>query len=106
MKIMIDKDSTEVLRTLDALSMPSFVVNAQWTILSCNDTVPAFFECRRADVIGRKLENFITLDSILREREDAGSAAVFDEAAAAGSSPSLRAFCFRKNSSPLATQIA
>ncbi len=103
---MIDKDSAEVLRTLDVLSMPAFVVNSQWTILSCNDMVPAFFECRRADVIGRKLENFITLDSILREREDAGTHAVFDAAAEGGSSASLRAFCFRKNSSPLASQIA
>ncbi len=106
MKIDLDKDTSELLRTLDVLSMPAFIVDRQWTILSCNDSVPAFFEYRRADIIGRKLENFISLDSILREPEDDGSATVVDAALAGRSFSSLRAFCFRKNSSPLTSQIA
>src|SRR5512143_851370 len=106
MKITLDKDSSEVLRTLDVLSVPAFIVDRQWNILACNDSVQAFFEYRRAEIIGRKLENFITLDSILREREGDGSAAMTVNALAHASQSSLRAFCFRKNSSPLASQIA
>src|SRR5512146_48482 len=102
MKITLDRDSSEVLRTLDVLSAPAFIVDRQWNILSCNDSVHAFFEYRRGDIIGRKLENFITLDGILREREDAGSVPMVDEALSGRPSSSLRAFCFRKNSSPLA----
>jgi two-component system, NtrC family, sensor kinase len=106
MKITLDKDNSEVLRTLDVLSVPAFIVDRQWSILACNDSVHAFFEYRRAEIIGRKLDNFITLDSILREREDNGSAAMAVDAFAHASQSSLRAFCFRKNSSPLASQIA
>ena len=106
MKITLDKDSSEVLRTLDVLSVPAFIVDRQWNILACNDSVHAFFEYRRSEVIGRKLENFLTLDTILREREETDSAAMAIEALAGRSQSSLRAFCFRKNGSPLASQIA
>src|SRR5512147_2983246 len=106
MKITLDRDSSEVLRTLDVLSVPAFIVDRHWSILACNDSVHAFFEYRRAEIIGRKLENFISLDSIPLEREDSGSAVVAVEAVALAPQSSLRAFCFRKNSSPLASQIA
>lgn len=106
MKITLDKDSSEVLRTLDVLSVPAFIVDRQWNILACNDSVHAFFEYRRSEIIGRKLENFLTLDTILREREETDSAAMAVEALAGRSQSSLRAFCFRKNGSPLASQIA
>jgi two-component system NtrC family sensor kinase len=106
MKITLDKDSSELMRTLDVLGMPAFVADRQWTILSCNDAAPAFFEYRRADIIGRKLENFISLDNILLEREEAGSVPVVESALDGDASASLRAFCFRKASSPLASHIA
>jgi PAS domain-containing protein len=67
MRILLDKDSSELLKTLEVLNMPAFIVDRHWTILSCNDNVPALFEYDRADMIGRNLEKFITLDSILRE---------------------------------------
>jgi signal transduction histidine kinase len=106
MKIMLDKDSSELLRTLDVLNMPAFIVDRQWTILSCNDNAPAFFEYERADMISRNLDKFITLDSILRERATAGTSPVMDAALDGESASSLHSFCFRKNSSPLSSLIA
>jgi len=106
MKITLDKDTSELLRTLDVLGMPAFIVDRQWTILSCNDHVPAFFEYDRSDVIGRKLEQFIALDSVPRERETVGSSPAVDAALDGESSPSLRSFCFRRNSGPRAARIA
>ncbi len=102
---MLDKDSSEVLRTLDFLRMPAFIVDTKWTILSCNDHVGAVFEYGRAEVIGRNLEKFISLDSIFRERGNAGFSSLAD-AVREGESTALRAFCFRKNGSPLALPIA
>ncbi len=103
---MLDKDSSELLRTLDVLGMPAFIVDRQWTVLSCNDSVHAFFEYDRSDLIGRSLEKFITLDSILRERAAAGSSPAVEAALDGESSSSLRSFCFRKNSSPALSRIA
>ncbi len=105
MKIALDKDSSELLRTLDVLNMPAFIVDNRWTILSCNDHVREVFEYGRGEVIGRNLEKFLSLDNILREREASGFPSLVD-AARNGESSSLRAFCFRKNGSPLASQIA
>jgi signal transduction histidine kinase len=105
MKIALDKDTSELLRTLDVLNMPAFIVDNKWTILSCNDHVREVFEYNRAEVIGRNLEKFLSLDNILREREATGYPSLVD-AARNGESSSLRAFCFRKNGSPLPSQIA
>ena len=41
---MIDRDSSEVLRALDVLSLPAFIVDNGWTVLSCNDNVHTFDE--------------------------------------------------------------
>jgi two-component system NtrC family sensor kinase len=105
MKIVLDKDSSELLRTLDVLNMPAFIVDNKRTILSCNDNVRAFFEYDRAEVIGRNLEKFISLDGILREHEASDFAPPAD-GALEGESSTLRAFCFRKNGSPVASRIA
>lgn len=105
MKITLDKDSSELLRTLDVLNMPAFIVDNRWTILSCNDHVREVFEYSRAEVIGRNLEKFLSLDNILREREATGFSSLID-AARNRELSSLRAFCFRKNGSPLTAQIA
>ncbi len=106
MKIMLDRDTSELLRTLDVLNMPAFIVDRHWTILSCNDNVPALFEYDRSDMIGRSLEKFITLDSILTERSTPGSSPAVEAALNGESSSSLHSFCFRKNSSPLSSWIA
>jgi len=106
MKITLDKDISELLRTLDVLAMPAFIVDRQWTILSCNDNANAYFAYDRSDVIGRKLDNFISLDSIMRDRETPGSFSLADAAREGESFPSLRAFCFRKNNSPSASRVA
>src|SRR5450759_2356075 len=106
MKISLDKDISELLRTLDVLSMPAFIVDRQGTILSCNDNVHAYFEYDRSDVIGRNLENFIALHSIVRDRQTTGSFSLVDAACEGESFPSLRAFCFRKNGSPVASRVA
>ena len=100
MKITLDKDSSELLRTLDVLNMPAFIVDNRWTILSCNDHVREVFEYSRAEVIGRNLEKFLSLDNILREREATGFSSLID-AARNRELSSLRAFCFRKNGQPL-----
>ena len=72
---MLDKDSSELLRTLDVLNMPAFIVDSRWTILSCNDNVAApVFEYDRAEVIGRNLEKFMSLDSLTREHGAFGPA--------------------------------
>jgi two-component system, NtrC family, sensor kinase len=105
MKISLDKDSSELLRTLDVLNMPAFIVDSRWIILSCNDRVRAVFEYDRAEVIGRHLEKFMSLDSLKREHGAFGPAlpgvASRDDGGAA-----LRAFCFRKNSGPLSSRVA
>jgi PAS domain S-box-containing protein len=106
MKITLDRDISELLRTLDVLGLPAFIVDRQWTILSCNDNVHAYFEYDRSDVIGRNLENFITLHSIVRDRQTTGSFSLVDAAREGESTPSLRAFCFRKNGSPVASRVA
>jgi two-component system NtrC family sensor kinase len=105
MKIMLDKDSSELMRTLDVLGMPAFIVDNRWTILSCNDNVRGVFEYARREVIGRNLERFLSLDSIQRDRSDSGFSSLVD-AAQEGGTASLRAFCFRKKGSPLASRIA
>ncbi len=105
MKIALDRDSSELLRTLDVLNMPAFIVDMRWTILSCNDNVHALFEYDRAEVIGRHLEKFLSLDSLLPEHGAAGltlSAAVSHNSGGS----TLRAFCFRKNSGPLSSRVA
>jgi signal transduction histidine kinase len=104
-KLALDRDSSELLRTLDVLSLPAFIVDSRWTVLSCNDHVREVFEYSRAEVIGRNLEKFLSLDNILREREATGSPS-FVDTARIGESSSLRAFCFRKNGIPLTSQIA
>ncbi len=106
MQIMIDRESSELLRTLDVLGMPAFIVDKHWTILSCNDNVSLFFDFDRADVIGRNLENFVTLDSITREQPVAGAASLREAVRDGESSSSLRSFCFRKKGSPVPSRIA
>jgi PAS domain-containing protein len=95
MKITIDKDNTELLRTLDVLNLPAFIVDSRWTILSCNDAVAAFFKYERSEVIGRSLDNFVSLDDISAGSGRAGDPRSF-----------TRSFCFRKNGSPLASHIS
>jgi two-component system NtrC family sensor kinase len=106
MKIMIDRDSSELLRALDVLSMPAFIVDKEWTILSCNDNVYAFFEYDRVEVIGRTLDKFVSLDNILREHESTGLSPSANAAIKGEASSSIRSFCFPKNGSPMASRIA
>jgi signal transduction histidine kinase len=106
MKIMIDRDSSELLRALDVLSMPAFIVDKEWTILSCNDNVHAFFDYDRVEVIGRNLDKFISLDNILRERESTALSPSANATTEGEASSSLRSFCFPKNGSPMASRIA
>ncbi len=106
MKIMLDRDSSELLKTLDVLGMPAFTVDSQWTILSCNDLAPALLEYSRADIIGRNLEKFISLDSLLREIDQYGFFPSPPALTVNAPSASIRAFCFRKNGSPVAVRIA
>ncbi len=105
MKISLDKDSSELLRTLDVLNMPAFIVDTRWTILSCNDNVRAVFEYDRAELIGRPLENFMSLDSLIPEQGESGHA-LPGAASHENGGPALRAFCFRKNSGPLSARVA
>ena len=91
MKIVLDKDSKELLKTLDVLNLPAFVVDIKWNVLSCNDHVRTAFEYDDADVIGHHLEKFMALDNILASTE--GSA-------------SQRTYCFRKNAGPMACRVA
>lgn len=100
MKISVDKDSAAVLRTLDVLNMPAFIVNRHWIVLSCNDAVTPFFQYERSDIIGGSLENVLSLDGI------SGAAMLSSVFESASSAASLRSFCFRKYSGPLAAHIA
>jgi two-component system NtrC family sensor kinase len=106
MKLMIDRDRSELLRTLDVLGIPAFIVDRHWIVLSCNDSVQAFFEYGRSEVIGRNLEKFLSIDNILRERDFPGSSPTAGLARDGEPSSSLRSFCFRKNGSPVASRIA
>src|SRR5690242_4920661 len=105
MKILLDRESPELLRTLDALGMPAFITDTRWTILSCNDHVRTIFEYDRSDVIGRNLEHFLSLDSVIREQELNDSPPRPGAFPITESSPH-RAYCFRKNGSPLLSRIA
>jgi len=94
----IDQESSELLRTLDVLGMPAFIVDRHWTILSCNDAAPRFLEYDRASVIGRSLDKFVSGD------QHPGSTGDLEQED--GPSGSVRAFCFRKNGGPLPSRIA
>ena len=100
MKITIDKESSELLRTLDVLGMPAFIVNKGWAILSCNDAALTFFEFDRGSVIGRHIEKFISMEDLPPHQ------AMPLNTASGDSFPSLRAFCFRKNARPISSRIA
>lgn len=86
--------------------MPAFIVDKEWTILSCNDSVYAFFKYDRVEVIGRNLDKFISLDNVLRERESTGLSPSANAATEGEASSSIRSFCFPKNGSPMASRIA
>jgi len=105
MKITLDKDSSELLRTLDVLDMPAFIVDSRWTILSCNDSVRAVFEYDRAEVIGRHLEKFMSLDSLVRDH-GAPDSPLPGAVSRDNGGATLRAFCFRKNSGSLSSRVA
>jgi two-component system NtrC family sensor kinase len=105
MKLMIDKDNSELLRTLDVLNMPAFIVDRGWTILSCNDNVRAFFEYDRSQVIGRNLAKFVSMESILQEQRSPGPPSEAGTTVEGKSSTSVRSFCFRKSGSPVAARI-
>jgi two-component system NtrC family sensor kinase len=106
MKLLIDKDASELLNALDVLGMPALIVDRAWTILSCNDNVPAFFAYERSEMIGRKLEKFIALDSIPRAREASAASPALAAVREGEAFSSLRSFCFRRNSGPQAFPIA
>ncbi len=97
MKISLDKESSDLLWTLNVLGMPAFIVDRHRTILSCNDAALAFFEYDRGSVIGRDLDKFVSLD---------GMPMVYSSDLAQSGDGSRRAFCFRKNGSPLTSRIA
>ena len=105
MKIMIDTDSSELLRTLDVLNMPAFIVDKDRTILSCNDCAQVFFEYDRSEVLGRNLEKFMSMDGDLREHEPSNLSPETGAGRKGGSSSALRSFCFRKNNGPVAARI-
>jgi two-component system NtrC family sensor kinase len=106
MKIMLDRGSSELLRTLDVLNMPAFLADTGGTVLSCNDTARAFFEYDRSEIIGRNIEKFISVDGALRNRESPGMSPETETSMERESSASRRSFCFRKNSGPVASRIA
>jgi len=106
MKIAIDREVSDILRTLDVLSMPAFIVDRRLTVLSCNDNVSVFFEYARADVIGRNLDNFISLDSIIHNRLLDGAFLSVNAEPDSETSASYRSYCFRKNSGPVTSRIA
>ncbi len=103
---MIDTDSSELLRTLDVLNMPAFIVDKDRAILSCNDSAQVFFEYDRSEVLGRNLEKFISMDGVLRELEPSGLSPEAGSGRKGESSSALRSFCFRKNGGPVAARIA
>jgi signal transduction histidine kinase len=105
MKISLDKDSSELLRTLDVLNMPAFIVDTHWTILSCNDIVRAVFEYDRSEIIGRPLDKFVSVDSLILE-QGVLAASLPGAAARNNGASGLQAFCFRKNSGPLSSRVA
>jgi two-component system NtrC family sensor kinase len=98
MKITIDRESPELLRTLAVLGLPAFIVDKQGTILSCNDAVLSFFEYGRSSVISQALDKFISIDIVPRMQ----SGAYRPEDVPS----SMRSFCFRKNGSPVSSRIA
>ncbi len=99
MRITLDKESTDLLKTLDALGMPAFIVNRNRSILSCNDAVTGFFGFTRSEVIGRDLEKFVSLDSL---------PAVYAGGLSGNGSYTAgnRSFCFRKSGSPVPSRIS
>jgi signal transduction histidine kinase len=95
-KISLDRESAELLETLDVLGMPAFIVDRRRTILSCNDAAIGFFEYDRASLIGRELDKFVSLD---------GMPMVYSSGLSETGDESRRAFCFRKKGSPAPSRI-
>lgn len=104
MKIAIDREISDLLRTLDVLNLPAFIADRHWTVLACNDAARSFFEYERSDLIGRHLEKFISFDNILAARTTVLSSR--EHAAGTAGATSVRCYCFRKNGSPVASRIA
>jgi two-component system NtrC family sensor kinase len=82
--------------------MPAFIVDKHWTVLSCNDCVSSLFQYKRSEVIGRNLDKFASIENIPRI-DRTGMSSITEDAE--GRPPTERAFCFRKNGSPLASRI-
>jgi two-component system NtrC family sensor kinase len=106
MKIALDRESSELFRTLDVLGLPAFVADRNWTILSCNDQALSFFGYSRGDVIGRRLDSFIALDQLRSAPERQSSTTVVDAALDGESAAALRSFCFPREGGPVPSRIA
>jgi PAS domain S-box-containing protein len=106
MRIMIDKDNSELLSMLDVLNMPAFIADQGGTVLSCNDSARSFFEYDRAEIIGRNLEKFISVDGIPRDRKAPGISREAEASPEREPLSSRRSFCFRKNSGPVESRVA
>ncbi len=64
MRSVLPSISAELLKTLDVLGMPAFIIAEDRVIAACNDSVQRIFGSRPDDSIGSRLERFLSLDHL------------------------------------------
>ena len=76
MKTALQKEGAELLKAFDVLNLPAFLIGANGTVLSCNDSAPRAFGWRREEMVGLGLERFLSLDLPLTDPSPVVSAPV------------------------------
>ncbi len=88
MRTLLPRERDELLKTFDLLGMPVFIIDGKGKVVSCNESVTAWFGYGRNEVVGRDLESFLS-------PADAG-----------GSPAAHSAACFRKSGVPFSSRIS
>jgi len=59
MNLTLQTDTRELMKAFDVLSMPVFIINADNTVLSCNDSAPRAFGWQRNEMAGLDAGQFL-----------------------------------------------
>jgi len=62
MKIVLQKEAAETLKTLDFLNIPVFLIDETFTVVSCNESACSFFLYQCEQMTGKTLDTFVLPD--------------------------------------------
>ena len=62
MKTALVKDAAGILRTFDSLDTPVFLIDEDFTVISCNESARIFFLYGPDEIAGRPLDTFVLPD--------------------------------------------